>query len=127
MNILDFFIPAAHAADATTATAQQGSSTPMLMILILTFAFIYFSMWRPQSKRAKEHRTLMDGLSKEDEVITSGGFIGKINKIQDDYVVLAVNDHTEITLQKSAISSVLPRGTLKTISGSLTKATIKSA
>ena len=76
---------------------------------------MYFIMWRPQSKRAKEHKDLMGALAKGDEVVTAGGIVGKIAKISDSYIMMAVSDNVEIAVQKSSIATVLPKGTLKSI------------
>ena len=80
------------------------------------FALIfYFLIWRPQSKRAKELRDLLGSLNKGDEVMTNGGILGKLSKVDDNYIVLAIHDNVEIKMQKSAITAVLPKGTLKSI------------
>lgn len=112
---MSFFIEDALAATtATTPSTSQGiiSMLPMIAILIL---FMYFMVIRPQSKRAKEHKKLMDNLQKSDEVITIGGILGKIEKITDDLIVLNVAENTNITVQKSSISNVIPRGTIKSV------------
>ena len=75
----------------------------------------YFLLWRPQSKRAKEHKNLLAGLSKGDEVVTNGGVIGRISKLTDDFVVLEISDNVEIKLQRMAVASALPKGTIKGI------------
>jgi preprotein translocase subunit YajC len=75
----------------------------------------YFLIWRPQSKRAKEHKALMSGLNKGDEVVTSGGVAGRITKVSDDFIVLEVSDNVEIKIQKVAVAAALPKGTLKDI------------
>jgi len=75
----------------------------------------YFLMWRPQSKRAKEHRDLIGGLGKGDEVIIGGGIAGKIKNVKDDFIVVEIADNVEIKVQKGAVSSALPKGTLKDI------------
>ena len=76
---------------------------------------MYFAVWRPQSKRAKEQRNLLSSLAKGDEVITIGGILGKITKITESYIVLSINENMDMTMQKSAIANVLPKGTLKSI------------
>ena len=90
MTILNLLgIGTAYAADAAAPSAGQGliSMLPMLIILIL---FMYFLIIRPQSKRAKEHRSLVNSLQKGDEVITTGGILGKITKISDDFITLTI-------------------------------------
>ena len=81
--------------------------------IILMFAILYFLMIRPQMKKAKEHKALVDGLGKGDEVITQGGMAGRITKVGDDFVTIAIAENVEIQMQKPAVSIVLPKGTLK--------------
>ncbi len=76
---------------------------------------MYFLIIRPQSKRAKEHRELMASLKTGDEVVTSGGLLGKINKISDNFVVLEIAKDVEITMQKASIAASLPKGTIKSV------------
>lgn len=86
------------------------------LIFIVGFGLIfYFMMWRPQSKRAKDHKTLIGGLSKGDEVVTNGGMIGKVTKVTDDYLVLMVGEGTELKFQKASVAAALPKGTIKDI------------
>jgi preprotein translocase subunit YajC len=113
-NILDIFIPSAHADPIMTPAAQNGGMSMIMMLGVFVF-FMYFVLWRPQNKRAKEHRDLITALTMGDEVVTSGGIIGKITKLTDNYVVLGLSENNEITVQKSAIVSALPKGTLKSI------------
>lgn len=116
-NIMSFFISSAHAAEAAPAAAanpQQGGFSMMIMLTIFVL-FMYFAMWRPQSKRAKAHRDLLSSLAKGDEVVTAGGILGKISKVTDNYTVLSLADNVEITVQKASIVNVLPKGTMKSI------------
>ncbi len=110
---MSFFISPAFAEGAAGAPMESG----MFNILFLVgFGLIfYFFMWRPQSKRAKEHKELLNGISKGDEVITAGGILGKVVNLNDDYVVLEVCEGTELTFQKTHVSAALPKGTLKSI------------
>ena len=110
---MNLFETTAHAADAAGAPADAG----MINLLFLGgFVLIfYFLLWRPQSKRRKEHQALMTGLSKGDEVCTSGGVEGQINKVEDDFVKLQVAKNIELRVQKSAVGSTLPKGTLKAL------------
>ena len=118
MQLLDtlsnFFISSAYADTTTAAAPQQGGFSFFLMMGILIF-FMYFAIWRPQSKRAKEQRNLLSSLAAGDEVVTAGGILGTISKLSDGYVVLALADNVAITIQKSSIVSALPKGTLKSI------------
>lgn len=108
---MSFFISPAWA-EAGAAGASDLSG----MIFLVGFALIfYFMMWRPQSKRAKEHKALIAELAKGDEVVTSAGILGKVTKLDDDYVVLSVAEGTELKFQKMHISAALPKGTIKEI------------
>jgi preprotein translocase subunit YajC len=112
-TFLNFFVNNAHAADA----APQGGGGGSLLVMTLIFVvFMYFFIWRPQSKRAKEQRNLITALSAGDEVVTAGGILGKITKIQDNYVILSLADNVQIVIQKNSIVNALPKGTLKNIS-----------
>ncbi|MBD3655677.1 MULTISPECIES: preprotein translocase subunit YajC [Marinobacter] len=96
--------------------APQGMGVMGQVIFFAGFILIfYFLIWRPQSKRAKEHKNLMSGLNKGDEVVTSGGVAGRITKVTDDFIVIEVADNVEIKVQKVAVAAALPKGTLKDI------------
>ena len=108
----DFFISAAQAADAGSSSPLPG----MDIFIIVAFALVfYFIVWRPQSKRAKEHKELVTSLNKGDEVVTYGGMLGKITKVDDHYIVVEIADNVEIKIQKGAVASALPKGTIKGI------------
>nr|WP_233410557.1 preprotein translocase subunit YajC [Rugamonas sp. CCM 8940] len=92
----------------------SGNITSFLPI-ILMFVAMYFLMIRPQQKRAKEQKTMMDALAKGDEVVTAGGLLGKVAKVSEAYVTLEVSTGTEIVVQKSSITMLLPKGTLKAL------------
>ena len=104
-------------AHAQTAAAAAGPMDSVMQFLpiILMFAVLYFLMVRPQMKKAKEHKALLEALSKGDEVVTQGGLAGRISKVGDDFVSIAIADNVEIQMQKGAISLVLPKGTLKNL------------
>ena len=109
---MNFFISAAYAQDA----APAGPSPVFNLIFIGgMFLLFYFILWRPQSKRAQEHRDLVSSLAKGDEVLTSGGLLGKVTKVTDDYVTLQVAEGVELCMQKASIAAALPKGTLKSI------------
>jgi preprotein translocase subunit YajC len=115
-QLLSFFVSSAYAADAPVAAApQQGGGLSFMMMFVVFFIFIYFAIWRPQSKRAKEQQNLLGSLAKGDEIITVGGLIGRVTKLTDQYIAITVADNVEIMMQKSAVVSVLPKGTLKSI------------
>ncbi|HDZ08124.1 preprotein translocase subunit YajC [Pseudohongiella sp.] len=109
---MDFLISSAHAQDAAS---PAGGAMFNLLFIGGMFLLFYLILWRPQAKRAKEHRELVGGLSKGDEVLTSGGILGRITKVSDDYVTVEVADGVEVSLQKSAIAAALPKGTIKSI------------
>jgi preprotein translocase subunit YajC len=113
---MSFFISSAMAEAATTAPQAAGAAPAFDLLLLGGFAVIFYLMiWRPQSKRAKEQRELLASLSKGDEVATTGGLLGKVTRVTDDFIVIEIADGTEIKFQKVAVASVLPKGTLKNI------------
>jgi len=103
-----FFISDAHAEEAASA----GGGTEMLVMIGIFFAIMYFMIIRPQQKRQKEHKSLMDSLSKGDEVVTNGGMMGKIKSVGDDVIRIELAENVVIKVQKHAIGSILPKGTL---------------
>ncbi len=118
MSLLSLLgISTAHAATtaATPAAAPEGSFLSVLPMLIIFVAVFYFLLVRPQSKRAKEQRKLLASLAVGDEVLTTGGIIGRITKLRDNYVVLNIANNTDITFQKGAIATVLPKGTMESV------------
>ena len=86
-----------------------------LVMIVVMVAVFYFLLIRPQQKRAKEHQKLVSELAKGDEVITAGGILGKVTKVDENYAVVEIADNMEIKLQKHSIQSTLPKGTLKSI------------
>jgi preprotein translocase subunit YajC len=101
---------------AEGAVQPQAPSLAMNVVMIGGFILIfYFLIWRPQSKRTKEHKNLVGSLSKGDEVLTNGGIAGKVTKVNEDFVVVEVSEGVELKIQKVAIASALPKGTLKGI------------
>jgi preprotein translocase subunit YajC len=112
MNLLDLLISPAHAQAAAPA---PGGGMGMLIMPLILLAVMYFIMIRPQMKRAKEHRGMLEKLAKGDEVITSGGIAGTIRDIGDNFVSVEVSDNVTLRVQKGAIGNVLPKGTLKSL------------
>jgi preprotein translocase subunit YajC len=110
---MSFFITDVLAQSATTSVTPQASGYSQILILLGFIVIFYLLLWRPQAKRAKEHRQLMASLVIGDEVTTTGGIVGKITRLNDDLVSLKVAENVEINLQKAAVSSVLPKGTIK--------------
>jgi len=108
---MSFFISPAYAEGA-------GAMDPGMFNILFLVGFgliFYFFMWRPQARRAKDHKNLIAGLAKGDEVITAGGIIGKVVRLSDDYVVLEVSEGTELKFQKAHVAAELPKGTIKNI------------
>ena len=111
---MSFLIPAAYADAAAPAAAAGPAGSGFEWVFLIGFLVIFYLMiWRPQAKRAKEHKNLLGGLQKGDEVVTSGGIIGKVTKVTDDFVVVEISDNVELKFQKQAIAATLPKGTLK--------------
>ena len=110
MNLL---FPVAYAQDA--GQAQQSSLTYNLILFGGMFFLFWLILWRPQSKRAKEHQELVGGISKGDEVMTSGGLLGKVTKVSDDYIAIEVAENVELKVQKSSVAAALPKGTISQI------------
>jgi preprotein translocase subunit YajC len=102
----------------TTGTAADagimGNLTTFLP-LVLMFVVMYFLMIRPQQKRAKEQKSMMDALAKGDEVVTAGGILGKVAKVNDSYITVEIANGTEVVVQKASITTLLPKGTLKSL------------
>ncbi len=92
-----------------------GGGIESMILIVLMFGVLYFMMIRPQMKRAKEHKAMVDALQKGDEVATSGGVLGRITKVGDNYVTLEIADKVEIQVQRPAVQLVLPKGTIKNI------------
>ena len=110
------FISSAFAQTAPAAAAAGGdmmSSLTSMLPLVLMFVVLYFVMIRPQMKKQKEHRAMIDALAKGDEVVTAGGFIGKVSKLGDAYVGIELATGVEVQMQRSAVVQVLPKGTMK--------------
>ncbi|MDD0823185.1 preprotein translocase subunit YajC [Mannheimia sp. AT1] len=96
---------------------QQGSGMEMIFILVIFGLIFYFMIYRPQAKRQKQQRELLASLAKGEEVLTSGGLIGKITKVsaENDNIVIALNDTTEVTIKRDFVVAVLPKGSLKSL------------
>jgi preprotein translocase subunit YajC len=109
-----FLISDAYAQTAPAAGGAAGGLMSFLPI-ILMFVVLYFLMIRPQMRRQKEQKTMIEALSKGDEVVTAGGMLGKITKVGDAYVTLEIADGTEVIVQKAAVGTLLPKGTIKSL------------
>lgn len=112
--MLDFLISPAMA--QAGGEAQQAPGAMFNFIILGGFVLIfYFLIWRPQSKRAKEHRALMESINKGDEIMTTGGLLGKVSEVNEQYVTIEVAENVELKMQKSSIAAALPKGTIKSI------------
>jgi preprotein translocase subunit YajC len=107
------FISQAFAQTAPAASGGAESSLMSLLPLVLMFVVLYFIMIRPQMKRQKEHKALIEALAKGDEIVTAGGMLGKVSKLGDSYVHVEVSNGVEVQVQRTAVVQVLPKGTLK--------------
>ncbi|MEO6263577.1 MAG: preprotein translocase subunit YajC [Luteimonas sp.] len=115
MNLLDLLIPPAfaQAAGQPAPGGLFGGGIAGMLPFIILIGVMYFLMIRPQMKRAKEHRAMLDKLGTGDEVITNGGIAGTVREIGDSFVTVEIADNVRVRLQKGAIANVLPKGTLK--------------
>jgi len=100
---------------AQTAPAASGGESSMLGLLpiVLMFVVLYFIMIRPQMKRQKEHKTMVEALAKGDEVVTAGGMLGRVSKMGETYLHIEVANGVELQVQRSSVVQVLPKGTIK--------------
>ena len=103
----------------SNAYAQSAAGGPgglmSFLPIVLMFVVLYFLMIRPQMKRQKEQKAMIDALAKGDEVITAGGILGKVSKVTEAYVTVEVADGTEVVMQKASVTMLLPKGTIKSI------------
>jgi preprotein translocase subunit YajC len=111
---MSLFISQAHAA---AEGAPEAGGFQFIFMMVIFAGIFYFMIYRPQARRTKDHKNLMGSMGKGDEVLTTGGLIGRIVKISDenDYVQIELNENNVISLKKDFISAVLPKGTLKSI------------
>ncbi|MDP3135461.1 MAG: preprotein translocase subunit YajC [Burkholderiaceae bacterium] len=109
------FISSAIAQTAPAAAPEGGlqSSLMSMLPLVLMFVVLYFVMIRPQMKKQKEHRAMIDALAKGDEIVTAGGMLGKVTKMGDGYLSIELATGVEVQIQRSAVVQVLPKGTMK--------------
>ncbi len=109
---MDFFIPTA-LAEAPAAAPQQGDPGSFFLLMIGMFVIFYFLLIRPQQKRAKQHRAMVEALGKGDEIITSGGLLGRITEVGEQYITVELAEGVQVRMQRNAIATVLPKGSLK--------------
>ncbi|MBC8518886.1 MAG: preprotein translocase subunit YajC [Gammaproteobacteria bacterium] len=98
---------------AAGAAAEQAPAWTGILPMVILFVIFYFLLIRPQQKKAKEHRNMVNELSKGDEAVTTGGILGKIRRVGENFVDLEVADGVTLTIQKPQISQLMPKGTLK--------------
>lgn len=111
---MSFFIPDAFAAGTTAAPATgSGSGLTSILFLVVFFAIFYFLILRPQQKRQKDQRAMISNLAKGDEVVTNGGIVGKIVELDDNFLDLEIAPGIKVKVQRFAVASCLPKGTLK--------------
>ena len=109
--LASLMIPSAHAQSAAPGGTDLMAFLPMIAIFIV----FYFLLIRPQQKRAKEAKAMLEALQKGDEVVTAGGVVGKITKLTDQYASVEVAPSVEITVQRQAVAQLLPKGTIKAL------------
>jgi preprotein translocase subunit YajC len=108
---MSFFISDAYAQDAS----GQAGTLELILPLLLMFAIFYFLLIRPQQKKAKEHKGMVGSLSKGDEIITNGGLLAKITDVDDNFLTCQISANVEVKIQRFAVTSVLPKGTIKNL------------
>lgn len=97
----------------TAAAAEQPSTLMSLLPMVLMFVVLYFVMIRPQMKKAKEHKSMIEALGKGDEVVLASGMLGKITRLGDTYLDVEVANGVEVQFERTAVVKVLPKGTMK--------------
>ncbi len=107
------FISSAYAQAAPAAAASGTDTLFSLLPLVLMFVVLYFIMIRPQMKKQKEHKAMIEALAKGDEVVIAGGLLGKVAKLGDNYLNVEVANGVELQVQRGAVVQVLPKGTFK--------------
>ena len=106
---MDFFI-----SDALAAAPQgQGDALMSFLPLIFIFVVFYFLLIRPQTKKAKEHKVMVEALAKGDEVVTNGGLLGRISKVGDNFIELDISEGVTVKVQRHAVANLMPKGTIK--------------
>ncbi len=110
--LMGFFVSDAY---AQTGGGAGGPGMGDFLFLIVIFAVFWFLLIRPQQKRAKEHKAMVEALSKGDEAVTNGGLLGKITKVGDSFVTLEIADGLTVQVQRASVASLMPKGTMKSI------------
>ena len=94
---------------------SQGGTLELILPLLLMFGIFYFLLIRPQQKKAKEHKSMVEALGKGDEIITNGGLLAKITDVDENFLTCQIADKVEVRIQRHAVTSVLPKGTIKNL------------
>ena len=115
LNFLESNVLISSAYAQTTGASGPADSMMGLLPIILMFVLLYFMMIRPQMKRQKEHKAMAEALKAGDEVISAGGILGRITKIADSYITVEIAENTQIVVQRAAVQTLLPKGTIKAI------------
>jgi preprotein translocase subunit YajC len=97
------------------ASQPAGGGMSMIIMMVVLFGLMYFMMIRPQMKRQKEHRTLIAGLAKGDEVVTNGGIAGRVEEVGETFITVEIAANVKVKVQKGAVQQVLPKGSLKSV------------
>ena len=114
--LIDLMIADAHAQSAPAAASSPfGGDLMAFLPMIAIFVVFYFLLIRPQQKKAKEARAMLEALQKGDEIVTAGGVLGKISKLGDQYLTIEIASGTEIVAQRGAVAQLLPKGTMKAL------------
>ena len=113
MNLLDLVIAPAYAQATTPAPGGLGGMSFLFPIVLI--AVMYFLMIRPQMKRQKEHRAMVAGLAKGDEVVTGGGIAGRVEEVGDTFLTVEIAPNVKVKVQKGAVQQVLPKGSMKSV------------
>ncbi|WP_353573147.1 preprotein translocase subunit YajC [Candidatus Albibeggiatoa sp. nov. BB20] len=109
---MDFLIAAAH---AEGATATQGGGFASFIPLVILIVVFYFLLIRPQQQRVKDHNNMVTSLQKGDEIVTNGGLLGRIIDIGENFIQIQIAQNTEVKIQRQAVSSIMPKGTMKNL------------
>lgn len=112
---MSFLISDAMAAAAGATSTGQGDGSFSMVMIVAIFVLFYFMLIRPQNRRAKEHRDMIGQIKKGDEIVTSGGLVGKVVDLGEQFIKMNLAEGVDVNVQRNAISTVLPKGTLKTL------------
>ena len=113
--VLSTLIPSFVFAEGEAAPAAQGGGFGPIIFLVAILAFMYFLVWRPQQKKAKDQRALVASVAADDEVLLSSGIVGKVSAVYDQYIAVNVGNDVTVTVQRAAVTAILPKGTLSSL------------